>query len=110
MNFFTIILVEQIFDKIFITENLTQYRNGLVKALSDLKTSGTITAYWTYDGRIYDKKLNSAGKDFYETMMTYVAFRTQIARQTRENLNLVALVQMIIRLMIMSLKRVVKYI
>ncbi len=43
-------------EKIFITENLTSYRNELVKELSNHKTKNDISAYWTYDGRIYAKK------------------------------------------------------
>ena len=49
-------------DNIFITENLTQYRTGLVKALSELKFQGDIATYWTIDGRIYAKKSESSRK------------------------------------------------
>ena len=49
-------------DNIFITENLTQYRTGLVKTLSELKFQGDIATYWTIDGRIYVKKSDSSRK------------------------------------------------
>ena len=37
----------------FITENLTQHRNNLVKKLSQLRYEGKINTYWTTDGRIF---------------------------------------------------------
>jgi hypothetical protein len=49
-------------DKIFITENLTQYRTNLVKALAELKYSRKIHAYWTTDGRIYLKTNENSRK------------------------------------------------
>jgi hypothetical protein len=45
-------------DKIFITENLTQYRTNLVKALAELKYSRKIHAYWTTDGT-WDRPISS---------------------------------------------------
>ena len=59
-------------DKIFITENLTQYRNGLVKALAELKTSENITAYWTYDGRIYARRTEYSRNTLFAITMTFV--------------------------------------
>ena len=49
-------------DKIFITENLTQYRTNVVKALAELKCSRKIHAYWTIDGRIYLKTNENSRK------------------------------------------------
>jgi hypothetical protein len=46
-------------DKIFITENLTQYRTNLVKALAELKYSRKIHAYWTTDGERICKSTNT---------------------------------------------------
>ena len=56
-------------DKIFITENLTQYRTHLVKALAELKYSRKIHAYWTTDGRIYLKQMRTVEKCKSEIMM-----------------------------------------
>ena len=42
-------------DKIFITEDLTRYRQSIVAALADAKTAGLIESYWTTDGRIFAK-------------------------------------------------------
>jgi hypothetical protein len=53
-------------DKIFITENLTQYRTNLVKALAELKYSRKIHAYWTTDGRIYLKTNENSRKILYQ--------------------------------------------
>ena len=39
-------------DKIFITENLTNFRTNLVKELAELKYNHDINAYWTNDGHI----------------------------------------------------------
>ena len=47
-------------DKIFITENLTQFRTSIVKGLADLKFNGHIYTYWTSDGRIYVKRFNNS--------------------------------------------------
>ena len=49
-------------DKIFITENLTQFRTSIVKGLADLKFNGHIYTYWTSDGRIYVKRFNNSRK------------------------------------------------
>ena len=49
-------------DGVFITENLTKYRTELVKRLSQLKFHRQIYTYWTSDGRIYVKKLETSRK------------------------------------------------
>jgi len=49
-------------DKIFITENLTKYRTGLVKQLAELKYNGLLYAYWTFDGRIFIKQNTTSRK------------------------------------------------
>ena len=46
----------------FITENLTQFRTSIVKALADLKFDGHIYTYWTSDGRIYVKRFQNSRK------------------------------------------------
>ena len=38
-------------DNIFITEDLTRYRQSIVGALADAKRAGYIDTYWTNDGR-----------------------------------------------------------
>ena len=42
-------------DNIFITEDLTQYRQSIVGALADAKRAGYIDTYWTTDGRSFCK-------------------------------------------------------
>lgn len=49
-------------DGVFITENLTKYRTELVKRLSQLKFHRKIYTYWTSDGRIYVKKMETSRK------------------------------------------------
>jgi hypothetical protein len=49
-------------DKIFITENLTKYRTGLVKQLVELKYNGLLYTYWTSDGRIFIKQNTTSRK------------------------------------------------
>ena len=49
-------------DGVFIAENLTKYRTELVKRLSQLKFHRQIYTYWTSDGRIYVKKLETSRK------------------------------------------------
>jgi len=44
-------------DKMFITENLTNFKTNLVKELAELKCNHDINAYWTNDDRIYAKKI-----------------------------------------------------
>ncbi|KAK3107826.1 hypothetical protein FSP39_023043 [Pinctada imbricata] len=43
-------------DKVFITEDLTVHRQGMVKKLSEAKKSGDIKSFWTNDGRIFARK------------------------------------------------------
>ena len=47
---------------VFIPKNLTKYRTELVKRLSQLKFHRQIYTYWTSDGRIYVKKLETSRK------------------------------------------------
>ena len=54
-------------DKIFITENLTQYRSNLIKHLSEMKKAERIWAYWTLDGRIFAKVSESGPKELIKT-------------------------------------------
>ena len=46
----------------FISENLTQFRTGLVKRVARLKTDKQIEAYWTFDGRIFVKPTTESRK------------------------------------------------
>ena len=43
-------------DKIFITENLTNFRTSLVLELAELKLNHGINAYWTNAGSVYATK------------------------------------------------------
>lgn len=42
-------------DKIFITEDLTRYRQSIVSKLIEAKKRKSILSFWTFDGRIYIK-------------------------------------------------------
>lgn len=42
-------------DKIFITEDLTRYRQSIVSKLIEAKKRKSILGFWTFDGRIYIK-------------------------------------------------------
>ncbi|KAK3101361.1 hypothetical protein FSP39_003009 [Pinctada imbricata] len=53
-------------DKIFITEDLTRYRQSIISALSDAKRMGYVHSYWTNDGRIFAK----ASHDDYKSLIT----------------------------------------
>ena len=41
--------------RIFLNENLTNYRRGLVSRASEMKKDGLLTRFWTIDGKIFDK-------------------------------------------------------
>ena len=41
--------------KIFINENLTSFRKGLVKKANEKKRQGMIHSVWTLDGKVYLK-------------------------------------------------------
>ena len=43
-------------DRIFITEDLTKYRQGLVAEIASAKRAQLVTSFWTNDGRIFLKK------------------------------------------------------
>ena len=63
-------------DKVFITENLTKFRTGIVKRLAELKFEGVIETYWTADGRIFlkhkpeSKKLYIKNHDDIDTFLS----------------------------------------
>ena len=48
--------------KIFITEDLTKFRQSLVKDLNIHKRQHKIHSFWTFDGRIFAKKLSTSNK------------------------------------------------
>ena len=41
--------------RIFLDENLTNYRRGLVSRESIMKKDGLLTSFWTIDGKIFVK-------------------------------------------------------
>ena len=41
--------------RIFLNENLTNYRRGLVSRASEMKKDGLLTSFWTIDGKIFVK-------------------------------------------------------
>ena len=43
-------------DKIFVTEDLTKYRQSLVSEIASAKRAGQVHTFWTNDGRIFLKK------------------------------------------------------
>jgi CTP-dependent riboflavin kinase len=40
---------------IFLTEDMTKYRQGIVQELTKAKREGKVYSYWTNDGRIFVK-------------------------------------------------------
>ncbi|CAC5368101.1 unnamed protein product [Mytilus coruscus] len=63
-------------DGIFITENFTQYRTGLTQKLADLKYNHKIFAYWTSDGRIFDKTTEKSTKKLIKNYDDITALET----------------------------------
>ena len=45
--------------RIFLNENLTNYRRGLVSRASKMKKGGLLTSFWTINGKIFVKTLPS---------------------------------------------------
>ncbi|KAK3085375.1 hypothetical protein FSP39_002378 [Pinctada imbricata] len=50
-------------DNLFITEDLTGYRQGIISALMDAKRLGHVHSFWTSDGRIFAKATERTSKD-----------------------------------------------
>ena len=48
-------------DNLFITENLTRYRYGLLKKLNSLRADGKLHSFWTRDGSIIVKRSDNSG-------------------------------------------------
>jgi hypothetical protein len=48
-------------DNLFITENLTRYRYGLLKKLNSLRADGKLHSFWTHDGSIIVKRSENSG-------------------------------------------------
>jgi hypothetical protein len=48
-------------DNLFITENLTRYRYGLLKKLNSLRADGKLHSFWTHDGSIIVKRSENFG-------------------------------------------------
>ena len=49
-------------DGIFITEDLTRFRQSIVSVIAGAKRAGHVHAYWTNDGRIFLKKTDEGPK------------------------------------------------
>jgi hypothetical protein len=69
-------------DGVFITENLTKYRTELVKRLSQLKFHRQIYTYWTSDGRIYVKKLETSRKQLVTNFVDIENIECSVYEQT----------------------------
>ena len=63
--------------KIFITEDLTKFRQSLVKELNDLKKKHKISSFWTYDGRIFVKRTQTSDKVIVSTIQDLEEFKNQ---------------------------------
>jgi hypothetical protein len=50
-------------DNIFITEDLTKFRQSIIKELNTKKTK-KLNSFWTFDGRIFAKKTDDSRKTF----------------------------------------------
>ena len=72
-------------DKVFITENLTHFRTGLVKTCLELKSSNKLHAFWTSDGRIYIKQYEHSRKQLIQSMddLLNIAHRTDRDNEIR---------------------------
>ena len=42
-------------DNIFITEDLTKFRQSIIKELNTQKKAKKLNSFWTFDGRIFAK-------------------------------------------------------
>ena len=49
-------------DRIFITEDLTMYRQSVITEISKAKRSGRVKSFWTNDGRIFLKLTENGPK------------------------------------------------
>ena len=55
-------------DHIFITEDLTQLRQGIIKELNVQKKAKKVYSFWTFDGRIFAKKLENSTKSLIKSV------------------------------------------
>ena len=44
-------------DNFFITEDLTKFRQSIIKELNTQKKAKTLNSFWTFDGRIFTNKI-----------------------------------------------------
>jgi hypothetical protein len=51
-------------DNIFITEDLTKFRQSIIKELNAQKKAKKLNSFWTFDGRIFAKKTDDSRKTF----------------------------------------------
>jgi hypothetical protein len=51
-------------DNIFITEDLTKFRQSIIKELNTQKKAKRLNSFWTFDGRIFAKKTDDSRKTF----------------------------------------------
>ena len=57
-------------DNIFITEDLTKFRQSIIKELNTQKKAKTLNSFWTFHGHIFTKKIPGRhSSDVYKILM-----------------------------------------
>ena len=54
--------------KRYIVEDLTRTRYNMVKRLSQLRHTGSLSQYWTFDGRVFARETDTGPKILLKTM------------------------------------------
>ena len=58
-------------DNIFITKDLTKFRQSIIKELNTQKKAKTLNSFWTFDGRIFAKKDRRFQEDIHQMYPRY---------------------------------------
>ena len=61
-------------DNIFITEDLTKFRQSIIKELNTQKKAKKLNSFWTFDGRIFAKKTDDSRKTFIRCIQDFNDF------------------------------------
>ena len=56
-------------DNIIITEDLTKFRQSIIKELNTQKKTKKLNSFWTFDGRIFAKKTGKHSSDVSKILM-----------------------------------------
>ena len=80
-------------DNIFITEDLTKFRQSIIKELNTQKKAKTLNSFWTLDGLIFTKKIPGRhSSDVSKILMISSSNLTNFCKKKKKIINLQLLI------------------